>query len=74
MGQRNKTVTKEIGTAQKLAAFLQKKGKWVWKLLICDSCMLNVCFRKYSMPFYFCQIFLYNSEENTLYSVYECAF
>ena len=24
------------------------------KQLICDSCILNVCFRKYSTPFYLC--------------------
>ena len=34
-----------------------------------DLCMLNVCFRKYSMPSTFVKMSLYNSEEN-ICSVY----
>ena len=49
-----KPLSREIGTSQKFVSLWQIKGKWVRKLWICDSCMLNVCFRKYSMPFYLC--------------------
>ena len=49
-----KPFANEKGTGQKLVSFKQINGKWVRKLWICDSCMLNVCFRKYSMPFYLC--------------------
>ena len=50
-----KRFAREIGTSQKFVSLWQIKGKWVRKLWICDSCMLNVCFRKYSMPFFLCQ-------------------
>ena len=43
-----------IGTSQKLVSLWQIKGKRVRKLWICDLCMLNVCFRKYSMTFCLC--------------------
>ena len=49
-----KPFAREIGTSQKFVSLWQTKGKWVRKVWICDSCMLNVCFRKYSMPFYLC--------------------
>ena len=53
-GNAIKQFAQEIGTGEKFASLLQIKGKRVRKLWICDSCMLNVCFRKYSMPFYLC--------------------
>ena len=31
------------------------KGEMSHKTIDNDSCMLDVCFRKYSMPFYLCQ-------------------
>ena len=49
-----KPFAREIGNSQKFVSLRQIKGKWVRKLWICDLCMLNVSFRKYSMPFYFC--------------------
>ena len=49
-----KPFAREIGTSQKFVSLWQMKWKWVRKLGVCDLCMLNVCFRKYSMPFYLC--------------------
>ena len=49
-----KPFAREIGTSLKFVLLWQIKGKWVRKLQICDSCILNVCFRKYSMHFYLC--------------------
>ena len=69
-----KTFAQEISTRQKfeIVSLLQIKGKWVRKLWICDSCMLNVCFREYSMPSTFVKMSHYKSEEN-ICSVYKCA-
>ena len=53
-GNVQKPFARDIGTGQKFVSLKQIKGEWVRKLWICDSCMLNVCFRKYSMPFYLC--------------------
>ena len=47
-----KPFEREIGSGQKIVSLYQIKGKRVRKLWICDSYMLNVCFRKYSIPFY----------------------
>ena len=53
-GNAIKPLAREIGTRQTFVSLLQIKKKCVRKLWICDSWMLNVCFRKYSMPFYLC--------------------
>ena len=45
---------RDIGSDQKFYRYSRFIGKGVGKLWICDQCMLNDCFRKYSMPFYFC--------------------
>ena len=50
-----KRFARKIGTSQKFVSLWQIKGKWVRKLWVCDSCILYVCFRKYSMTFYLCQ-------------------
>ena len=50
-----KPFAREIGGGQKFVSLRQLEEKWVRKLWICYSCMLNVCFRKYSMPFFVCK-------------------
>ena len=64
-GNVKKTFVQEIGTGQKfeIVSLLQIKGKWVRKLWICDSCMLNVCFREYSTLSTFVKMSHYKSEE-----------
>ena len=53
-GNTIKRFSREIRTGQKFVSLLRIKGIQVRKLWICDSCMFNVCFRKYSMPSYLC--------------------
>ena len=73
-GNAIKSFAREIGTGQKFVSLLQIKGKCVRKLWICDSCMLNVCFRKYSMPFYLCLNESFQLSEKYMQCILVCFF